>query len=76
MNKVTPFIGMIPLDVKLRATMYEATLCPTHEGGLQLTDYPEPCFTKSCSKGVILQSLRRMGIFFLVPMTVFHLEAQ
>ena len=34
MNKATPFIGMIPLDVKLRAAMYEATLCPTHEGGL------------------------------------------
>ena len=74
MNKVTPFIGMIPLDVKLRAAMCEATLCPTHER--VFTDHPEPCFTKSCSKGVILQSLRRMGIFFQVPMTVFHLEAQ
>ena len=75
MNKVTSFTGMIVVDVKLAAAMYQATLCPSHE--MVFADagkryfgifYPEPCFTKSFSKGVILQSLKRMWIFFLIPM--------
>ena len=34
MNKITSFTGMIPMDAKYTAAMYEATLYPTHKSVL------------------------------------------